>query len=202
MSIFLYLITEDSLSETVARKMLKSIDRDYEIVTVFTWNKDAIRRRIKDINRAARGFVYFILTDQDTEDRCPPDAIKEIGEPKHGNLLYRFAVMETESWVLAHREAVSRFLSLSVDRIPVQTDTILNPKEFLVSLVRRYGSGEAKRDIVPRRNSTSRVGPNYNGKLNEFVLKHWDVRVAAQSSGSLKRTFDRLREFEPEWVSE
>ncbi|MCY4047011.1 MAG: hypothetical protein OXF42_02735 [Candidatus Dadabacteria bacterium] len=54
--------------------------------------------------------------------------------------------------------------------------------------------------VLPRRDSTSRVGPNYNGKLNEFVLKHWDARVAARSSESLKRTFDRLREFEPEGV--
>ena len=125
--------------------------------------------------------AMFILFSriQDTADRCPPNAINEIPGPVHPNLMYRFAVMEIESWVMAHREAISDFLSIPKNRIPDDTDTIEKPKEYLIDLARKSRSGRIKKDIVPQDRSTSQVGPDYNGRLGEFVSKHWDARIAS-----------------------
>ena len=193
--ISLVLIAEDSLSEVVAKKIIAGANKNYEVVNVILWNKDKIKKKIKEINNAAKGSVYFVLTDQDTADRCPPNAINELPEPVHPNLMYRFAVMEIESWVMAHREAISNFLSVPKKQIPVNTDTINKPKEYLINLARKSRSGRIKKDIVPRDKSTSQVGPDYNGRLSEFVSKHWDVRIASQYSPSLTRTFRKLQNF-------
>ena len=193
--VYLILIVEDLLSEAVATKIIEKTERNFEIVNTLSWNKDEIKGRINDINNAARNQVYFVLTDQDTNDRCPPNAIKELPGQVHSNLLYRFAVMEIESWVMAHREAISEFLSVPLNRIPNNTDSIEQPKEYLVNMARISKSSRIKRDIAPRYNSTSKVGPDYNGRLIEFVSEYWNVRTAAQSSPSLKRTFERLINF-------
>ena len=193
--IFLVLIAEDSLSGVVAKKMIAEANKNYEVVNVILWNKDVIRKKIKDINKAAKGSVLFVLTDQDTADRCPPNAINELPGALHPNLMYRFAVMEIESWVMAHREAISDFLSVPKNRIPDNTDTIDKPKEYLINLARKSRSGRIKKDIVPRDRSTSQVGPDYNRRLGEFVSRYWDVRIASQYSPSLARTFRKLQNF-------
>ncbi len=197
MSIPLVLIVEDQLGEAIARKILESAGRGYLVQEALRWNKDRIRNRIGALNQSARGFPYFVLTDQDTDDRCPPAAIGELSAPVHRNMLYRFAVMEIESWILAHRRAVSEFLSVPVHRIPENTDTIPKPKEFLIALARKSRSTSIRRDIAPRRNSTARVGPDYNGRLSTFVTEHWEVGIAIGASPSLERTLRRIRTFQP-----
>ena len=114
-------------------------------------------------------------------------------------MLYRFAVMEVESWILAHREAVSEFLSVPVRHIPENTDTIPRPKEFLVALARKSRSKSIRRDIAPRRNSTARVGPDYNGRLSTFVTECWEAGIAIDASPSLERALRRIETFEPTW---
>ena len=194
----LTLIVEDQLSESVARKMLQEFNAGYQVGNTLRWDKEKIRIRVNAINMSAHGSAFFVLTDQDTYDRCPPDAISELSTPIHQNLLYRFAVMEVESWVMAHRTAISRYLSVPLSRIPLDTDAIETPKEYLINIARRSRSRKIREDIVPRQNSTSKVGPDYNGRLIDFISRHWDVRVASQSSQSLQRAFTRLEDFAPE----
>ncbi len=191
----LILIVEDTLSETVAKKIFEETDKNYKVVNTFFWDKNKIRNKISEINKSAKGHVFFVLTDQDTDDNCPPVEMEKLREPIHHNLLYRFAVMEIESWVLAHRKAISKFLSIPLNKIPHNTDTIPQPKEALIRLARLSRSSTIRNDIAPQDSSTSKVGPDYNGKLGEFVMKHWDVNTALQSSPSLKRTFAKLKNF-------
>ena len=191
----LILIVKDFLSEAVARKILEASNKNYEIEYVLFWNKEKITGKIGDINKSAKGYGYFVLTDQDTADRCPPNAIRELPEPVHPNLLYRFAVMEIESWVMAHRDAISTFLRVPLSKIPADTDTISNPKEHLINLAKQSRIGRIKRDIAPLAGSTSKVGPDYNGRLIEFIWKCWDVKIASKSSPSLQRTLKRLKQF-------
>lgn len=191
----LILIVEDSLSEIVAKKILAGTNKNYKVVNTLFWNKNKISNKIGDINKSAKGHVFFVLTDQDTHDNCPPLAIKKLPAPIHQNLLYRFAVMEIESWVLAHREAIANFLSIPLNKIPQNTDTILRPKESLIRLAKLSRSSTIRSDIAPQDSSTSKIGRDYNGKLGEFVIKHWDVNTASESSPSLERTLTKLKNF-------
>lgn len=192
------LIVEDQPSGLVAAKILKTVAPECQIVNQIRWSKDMIRTRIRAINRSARGCPFFVLTDQDTLDRCPPRAIAEVEEPIHANLLCRFATMEVESWILADRARAARFLQVPEHRIPLDTDRLPQPKEFLVSLARKSRSSSVRRDLVPRPRSTSRVGPDYNGRLRDFVIAQWDVRTACEHSPSLRRTVARVEAFPPD----
>ena len=113
--------------------------------------------------------------------------------PAEPSFFLRIAVMEVESWIMADREGIASFLSVPVDRVPLDPDTLTYPKESLVSLARSSKRTRVRVDLVPRSGATSRVGPGYNVRIGEFVRLHWDVERASQVSDSLKRTLARLR---------
>jgi len=198
MNIHITLIVEDTLSEAVVRAVFSQIEKPYRVCNVLKWNKQKIQHTLSDINKASRGFPYLVLTDQDTKKDCPPNQIEKwIHGGVHPNLLYRFATMEVESWVMAHRECFAQFLSVSAKKIPSHPDEIPHPKECLISLARKSRKRRLREDLVPAPGATSKVGPDYNGRLSEFVRNHWRAEIAAQNSPSLARALKRLREFKP-----
>ena len=197
MAIYLTLFVEDDLSAAVARKMLDQSNGNYKVLGTYLWNKSKIMDRVNGLNKSAQGGVFFVLTDQDTQSRCPPKALSELSAPLHQNLLYRFAVMEIEAWLLADRAAIAQFLSVSANKVSQHPETIDKPKEYLISLARNSKSREIRSDIAPASDSSNRKGPNYTGKLIQFVEECWDIGVARNSSKSLQRTFSKLQSFKP-----
>ena len=188
------LAVADPLSEAVVRKIL-SVVRPEISVTVAIGNrgKGYLQNHAGELNRTARSVPVFLLTDLDTPLSCPAGLIGTwLSAPVQPNLLFRVAVMEVESWVLADRAAFASFLSVPDHRIPVQTDGIRQPKEFIVNLARRSRRKDVRADLVPEAGSTSAVGPAYNPRLIVFVSEVWDPIAAAAASPSLARTVDRL----------
>jgi len=193
--ISLVLVVEDHLSEEVAKALLRQSGQQYEVEHRLLFNKTKIQEKINGLNNASKGFPHFVLTDQDSIKGCPPSEIRRLIRGQvNANLLYRVAVMEIESWVMAHRDAFAKFLSIPEDKIPDDPDKILQPKECLINLARKSRCKALREDIVPR-GATSKQGPDYNGRLVGFVRENWNAQQAAQHSPSLKRTLQRLKQF-------
>lgn len=198
----IYLAVEDELSKVLLSVLLKQISGDFIVVMIFERGGFGyLRKNIEKFNEAAKACPWIVLTDLDTEE-CAPLLIQKwlSHAPKHPHLLFRVAVREVESWLLAHREAFAKVASIRLDTaeklIQTPTDQIPNPKEFLIQIVERYSrSRDFRADIVPRRGSSAKVGPNYNGRLSEFVLGSWHVGKAMERSDSLRRTVLALRNF-------
>jgi hypothetical protein len=191
------LAVEDALSNAISTKILKhfGIEIVQRIPNTYQGNS-YLQRRAPELNRSAAGPPYiFIFTDLDSPQNCPPQLIQSwIRAPLNSGFFLRVAVMEVESWIMADRSALARFLSIPVHWIPSNPDDIPNPKEFLVSLARRSNKRRLRDQLVPApRATTARVGPEYNSRFSEFVRAHWDLERAAVTSPSLKRTVDRIR---------
>ena len=192
------LVFEDRLSETVLRKLLSCSVVPYRVGRVHNAGGCAwIERRIRDLNHAAKGTPYFVLTDLDTWE-CAPVLIGQwLGPCRHPNLLFRVAVREVEAWVLGCRESFAAFLGVPVTRIPIHVDEIPNPKEFIVNLARRSKRQDVRRDLVPERGSVAKVGRGYNERLMDYVERHWEPAVARERSPSLRKAMKALDVFEP-----
>ncbi len=197
MGIDTFLYVEDRLTEAVVMKILRRIDRDFSVCQRYLWNKDIIRKRIKELNRAAKGdSLYSVITDQDTPDNCPASAIENLGAALSSNLLYRFATMEIESWIMADRGNIARFLSIDKSKMPRKPDEVPKPKERMVSMARRSRSKRIREDMVPSPSAkTAKVGRGYHPSLIEFVVDQWDVIEAQGYSPSLERSYRRLQTF-------
>lgn len=197
------LAVEDSLSDAVCRKLLLDSGKTFAIgVTFSQGGYGYLRKTIKGFNRAARGTPFLILTDLDNGE-CAPELQREwLNVERHPNLIFRVAVREVESWLLGHRKAFAGFLGIPQKLIPRAVDELNNPKQFLFTLVSKSRKREIRRDLLPRKNSTSKQGPNYNSRLIEFVQEYWDPTEASKSSDSLHRALTDVGSFEPTWQQE
>jgi hypothetical protein len=185
---------EDALSEAVAQRLVTTVRPDLTIWSVMgKRGQGYLQKRRQELNTLAQNVVVFLLIDQDVPARCGPERIRTwfpTGVSPH--LLFRVVVMEVESWVMAHREALAASLQISENDIPLRPDTIARPKEHLVGLARSSRSSKVRADLVPSRGSTATVGPAYNPHLVDFVTTTWHPYDAAANSPSLQTTIGRL----------
>jgi hypothetical protein len=199
-SIPINLAIEDDLSEVVLRTIIHRSNRDYHIGTAYgRTGFGYLRKTVAGWNAAARGVPFIILTDLD-EYGCPSELISDwLNVPLHPNLIFRVAVREVESWLLADAASLSKYFSIPVALVPHACDQIPDPKAALVGLARRSRSKEIRGSIVPRTGSTAKQGPDYNGCLTGFVHGMWNIDAACANSDSLRRAVNRVASFEPIW---
>lgn len=158
-----------------------------------------MKRNIYGFNKASKGMPYMILTDLDTKE-CAPSMIREwLPAGRNHNLIFRIAVREVESWLLADRSGFAKFLGISRDKMPKNPDGLIDPKAQLINLTRTSRKRDLREDIVPRVRSTAKQGPAYNERLVSFVREAWNPSKACQQSPSLERTLKALEVFAPQW---
>jgi hypothetical protein len=193
---------EDALIESLMLRILATIPAQYATRTIYNrGGYGYLKRTVNGFNNAAKGIPFLVVTDLDRHE-CPPALINDwLTSPKHDNLLIRVAVREAEAWVLADREGFAGFLGISVSRVPVDVEAQPDPKEILIQLARVSRRKFMRDDLCPRRNSTSKVGPNYNARLGNFISTDWNLDAARLNSASLNRTINRLVSFRPNWTA-
>lgn len=197
----LHLVIEDELSEVVIRRVLTDTQRDYAVGSAYgRTGFGYLQNTASKWNAAAAaGYPILLLADLDQHE-CPPKLIAEwLNSACHANFLFRIAVKEVESWVLADREGFAQFLGISSALVPREPDRLDDPKQTLINLARRSRRRVLKQSIVPRVRSTATEGPDYNGCLGDFVRNQWSSNDAKDRSPSLNRAWQRLMSFAPVW---
>lgn len=188
------IVFEDMISETVIRKLLAYFKK-YTVTA--SYNKHGfggIKRDIRSYNQASRYTPFLVLTDLDQKE-CAPVLVKEwITFEQHPNLIFRVAVREIESWLLADRESFASYAGIVKKNLPGNPDIIEDPKAFLLNIIRKSRKKSLKEDILPRYEGDI-IGPNYNARLSEFVMKYWDIDKAVKNSPSLRKTYDHIKRF-------
>lgn len=194
------LVVEDSLSEAVLLNIIRQSARPYAVGTIYgKLGNSYIKKNIEGFNNAAKGTPFLVLTDLDNVQCVPALVGQWLPVPRHKNLLFRVAVREVESWLLAHRKAFAGFLGIKEELIPLDVDRISDPKNFLLGLASGCSKSELRRSIVPPIGSTRKQGPDYNGRLIHFVETAWQASAAKNNSPSLDRTIQAIAKFKPFW---
>ncbi len=197
----IFIAAEDRLAMAVAAKIITNSKTNYTILQPFISNGSSkLKILASRFNIVAEKETVFLFTDQDDHETCPASIIHEWlnGRPKHHNLLFRVAVMEVESWLLADHKNIGSYLGVKKEFLPSQSDLLKDPKQTLLNLVQKHSTKTAlKRDLLPSPGDTRKVGPNYNGPLIKFVHEKWDIHEARRHSKSLDRSWDRLNTFVP-----
>ncbi|MCI5142242.1 MAG: hypothetical protein D3909_11105 [Candidatus Electrothrix sp. ATG1] len=192
--LYITLAVEDYLSEAVARRLLEQVSPNYRVSQCLCKaGHGYLQSKINSFNQAAQFTPFFVLTDQDRG--CPPEKISRwLKQEASRYFVFRIAVMEVESWVMAHREAFAEFLGVSLDRVPRKPDELEDPKRSLLALAVRSRSSRLRADLIPASGSTATVGPDYNNRLSQFIQTGWDVFEAEKNSESLRRAVVRISE--------
>lgn len=192
----IHLAVEDDLSHALSFRLLRTSQNQYEVYhTLGRQGRGYLESKITEINRAARHIAFFVLIDLDRDNCAPQSLVTLLPNGKSQGLILRYAVRASESWVLADRHGFTSLLGIPLNKIPMNTDMIADPKQFLLSAAKLSRRSQLKEELLPPHGSTARVGPNYNGVLTEFVAKNWNIEEAVCHSESLRSAVDALDTF-------
>lgn len=191
--------TEDELSEAVAEQLVHAaghrviarIPKDRRRHGGFGY----LRGRLESfIGSCLGGLNFLLLTDLDTKP-CAPALIDEwfAGKECPERLLFRVAVRETESWLLADGAGVAKWLNIQPTLVGDSPDTLPDPKRHLLGLAGKSPVREIKLGMLPKKGAPSLMGLEYNDLTCRFVRERWSLDHAAERSPSLRRTVERLR---------
>ena len=108
---------------------------------------------------------------------------------KH-RLVFRVAVREVESWILADHEAWAEYINIPGDNFSKTPDQLDDPKQHLLTVIRRKGKKKIHQEMLPK--GAAHIGPLYNEVLCEFINTSWQPERAAENSPSLDRALKAL----------
>lgn len=153
-----------------------------------------LRSRMRNFCELAGQMPVLLLTDLDTA-QCP---MTLIGAWSRNNaipdrLIFRIAVRQVESWLLADRESIASLLKVSLRRLPGNPDKLPDAKRFLLQLAGK-APRRVREELVVARGATAGQGLGYNTFLSDFVRSRWNPSRAAMRSDSLNRARLRLAE--------
>lgn len=193
------LLAEGYMEEIVAERLIPFCNHEIG----FVYGKkgcDYIREKATAFRHLATHETgLLILTDFcDTKLECVTKALQlyvydRLPSPPK-TFLFRFAVNELESWLLADRKKLAEFLGISIAKMPLKPECEPNPKQTLVNLARHSKKKRIREGIAPPQGHHAEVGPDYTNLMKEFILRHWDIENASRFAPSLARCIYHLRE--------
>ncbi len=195
MSILNYLV-EGDIDEAVARKLI--LYTGHEVGASYGKRGFSyIQNKIGSFNKSAIDICYFALVDfMDTNLPCPGAVLSTWLPHRSQKMLFRVAVREVESWLLADRDNLASFLNVSQTRMPADPENSDDPKRTLVNIARHSSTKSIRDSLVPDQGSTAQVGKLYNSEMSRFVNDHWRPEIARNNANSLEKCLHRLEEFD------
>lgn len=191
---FITIATEDELSESVADRLV------CDFLPLFNVNQRLrkggngyLKSKCHNFNQMALRQHVLLITDLDNAI-CPVTLIANwFGHTQlNPNLIFRVAVKEIESWLLADHEGMQNLLVNGGNALTNTPDHLNYPKEYLLHRAKK-APREIKNDIVRVKGQVTRQGLGYNARLCQFVRETWSPARAQQTSESLSRAIQRLQ---------
>jgi hypothetical protein len=195
------LAVEDDLSEYVIRRALLERSVQYDIGDVYCRGGFGyLKKQTASFNNAAKAGPFLLLTDLD-QCTCAPTLVAEWigpGRRVHPHFIFRVAVREVESWLLADEVNLAAFLGLKKSAHLPNPEDLGNPKATLLELAAQSRHRDIREAIVWRDERSGRFwqGPDYNGAMAPFVKNAWNVTIARQRCPSLNGLFIALARLE------
>jgi hypothetical protein len=185
-------VVEDVLQEAILHKLLNHYRPDISLIGVSgKRGNNYIRQSIRGFNEASQFLPHIVLTDLD-RIVCAPQLISDwIDFEISSQVLFRVAEKEIDAWILSDREEFAKFLGVPCNKIPVDTQELADPKQYIINLARRSRKKIIK-DIIPSGLGTQ--GPGYNLLLQDFVINAWNPDRASENNLSLQKAIIRLRD--------
>jgi hypothetical protein len=185
--------TEDPLSEAIALRLIAEISTPHVVQhTLGKTGNGYLRARMGSWYQMAQQQVMLVLTDLDRANCLLAFRDQWLAGAPPANLLFRIAVREVESWVLADHVAM-RVLMGAKGVLPAAPDELADPKQALLKLA-KGAPKQIRADMLKTIDGNLAQGLGYNARLTAWVHAEWSPQRAAERSPSLARARTRLNE--------
>jgi hypothetical protein len=188
------LATEDELSEAIALRLISEVHQPHEVTHKL--RRDGfgyLRSKMDSWCQMAEHQIMMVLTDLDRANCLVEFRDQWLAHrPLPASLVFRIAVREVESWVLADHLAMRELIGKK-GVLPTEPDTLPDPKQALLSLGKTAPKC-VRDDLIKTIDGQLRQGLGYNARLTHWINTVWSPERAAERSPSLARARVRLRE--------
>jgi hypothetical protein len=184
--------TEDSLSEAITLRLISELQNPHLVLHKLGGKGNGyLRSKMDSWYQMAQYQVMIVLTDLDQANCLLAFRDQWLKQPVPDNLLFRIAVREVESWVLADHVALRRLIGAN-GVLPRRPDDLADPKQELLRLAK--GAPKLIRnDLVKVIDGNVGQGLAYNARLTAWACTEWCPIRAETRSPSLARARARLR---------
>lgn len=189
-------VGEDALSCALGERLVAQVLPTWTLAKA-SINTKGISKLVPDLPRYMQQAAHIqpVLCIADTDGRCPVDLVSEwLPHGAGERFLFRLAVSEAESWLLSDREALARFLGVSIAKLPPDPDRVADAKREVLRLAGLSRVRQIRQEVVSSFDST-KPGTGYNVHLCGFVRDYWRAPHAVGRSVSLERAVNRLADF-------
>lgn len=186
----MYVTVEGDLDAAVMRRLLSDLRLPITRLDA-EGGRSKIKTRVPKLLEAAQRVRWLVVVDLDDDD-CPPTLMKQWNIPTDAHLIFRVVTRAVESWIMGDRSGLAKFLNVSEDRVPVEPETLDDPKGSLIAVAKHSRNRDIRDGLVPRESSGRKQGPLYTVLLSEFVRTDWNPRAARVASSTLDRCLTRL----------
>jgi hypothetical protein len=184
--------TEDQLSEAIALRLISEIPTPHVVQhSLGKRGNGYLYSKMGSWHQMAQQQVMVVLTDLDSANCLVEFRGQWLAHLPPDNLVFRVAVREVESWVLADHIAM-RALIGAKGVLPVAPDELPDPKQALLGLAKRAPK-QVREDLLKTIGGKLAQGLGYNARLTEWVNSQWSPHRAAERSPSLARARLRLK---------
>lgn len=185
--------TEDQLSEAIALRLISEIPTPHFVQhKLGKTGNGYLRSRMGSWCQMAQQQVMLVLTDLDRANCVVEFRNQWLSDEPPANLVFRIAVREVESWVLADHVAMRSLIGVK-GVLPAAPDELADPKQSLLKLA-KSAPKQIRADLLKTIDGNLAQGLGYNARLTEWVTTEWSPQRAAERSPSLARTRLRLNE--------
>lgn len=188
------LATEDELSEAIALRLIGELKKPHYIShKLRRGGAGYLYKKMGSWYQMAQYQIMLILTDLD-HAKCPVEYREKWLSQKSvpANLVFRIAVREVESWVLADHQGMRELIG-NKGVLPREPDILDDPKQTFLELA-KVASKNIRDDLIKNVNGHLRPGLGYNFQLTRWIKSSWSPERASERSPSLARARKRLRE--------
>ncbi|WP_081051486.1 hypothetical protein [Burkholderia diffusa] len=189
-----FVVGEDELCCAIADALIAHSGIAVEVEQrIVAGGAGPFKQRIPAMNNVANNVMPVLMIADADQAPCVVTQ-RNSWLPRHVSprLSMRLAVREAEAWVLADHVGFSQFATVSKDLFPAQPEGELDPKQTLLSIVRRSRRRELRDEMLPGKGATSPVGLGYNIHMTDFVKNYWDIARATDRAPSLARAIPRV----------
>lgn len=187
-------VGEDALCCALGEKIVNVVLPNWELAAISIDAKGVTKLfpRLSCFADQAQ-YVQPVFCIADTDKNCPVDIVRR-WRPVHASpdFVFRLAVTEVESWILADRTGFSSYFHTAANKIPAVLDELADPKSMVLTLVSR-SKRRIFRDEVVSASDLNKRGSGYNVHLKNFIKNKWDANNAVEHSPSLLRAINNLR---------
>ena len=199
---YTYAYVEDEPSQAILTKIIDYVNSQcpnrfdlHTGVPIITHGFGNLQKKTQSFLPAAtkgEGIRSIFLTDLDQKD-----SVQQIANEWFNiaclallpeKFIFRIAVHEIESWIIADINGIANFLNISPANFVTSPDDLDDPKQFLFNVIRSKCRSAKFKEMLPQKGQA--IGLDYNPQIVSFIKEKWDIQTAMANSPSLKRAVD------------